>query len=99
MRSKAYRWECPLCRAGINAPSRLNKDDVRRYCLPCSAERDRSPQAKHQFGRFRLVERIAPALERKRRIRAARRTGKGDLNALDDKFMPTWGDVIAYAER
>lgn len=32
------RWKCPRCSTGRNAPSRMAKDDVRLYCLPCSAE-------------------------------------------------------------
>jgi hypothetical protein len=31
-------WRCPTCDAGIRAPSRLRKIDVRRFCLTCSAK-------------------------------------------------------------
>lgn len=48
------RWVCPKCGAGTNGPERPRRDDVRRYCLDCSAETGR------------LVERVAPALERQR---------------------------------
>lgn len=49
------RWTCPQCdRPGILAPGRMRKVDVRRYCLPCSEATGK------------LVERVCPALERKR---------------------------------
>lgn len=59
MTTKQARWKCPQCGAGILAPTKPRRDDVRRYCLPCSAKGGR------------LVERIAPALEAKREQRAA----------------------------
>jgi len=37
-KSKRRLWRCPECRAGILAPGKLRKIDVRRYCLPCSEE-------------------------------------------------------------
>jgi len=48
------RWKCPTCNAGVIAPTKPRKNDVRRYCLPCSSKAGV------------LVERIAPALEKKR---------------------------------
>jgi hypothetical protein len=59
MTTKQARWKCPQCGAGILAPTKPRKDDVRRYCLPCSAKGGR------------LVERVAPALEAMREKRAA----------------------------
>jgi len=53
------RWVCPRCRRGVNAPSRPRMDDVRRYCLPCSAATGR------------LVERTCPARETAAQARAA----------------------------
>ena len=58
------RWVCPRCQAGTNGPERPRKDDVRRWCLTCSAETGR------------LVERTSPALERKRAAGAARSATK-----------------------
>lgn len=58
------RWECPRCEGGKIAPERPRKDDVRRYCLPCSEETGK------------LVERFCPALERERRERKERRKRK-----------------------
>jgi hypothetical protein len=59
MATKQARWKCPKCDDGVLAPTRPRKDDVRRYCLPCSSVNGR------------LVERIAPALEAKREQRIA----------------------------
>jgi len=59
MTTKQARWKCPQCEDGLLAPTRPRKDDVRRYCLPCSSAKGR------------LVERIAPALEARRELRAA----------------------------
>lgn len=62
------RWVCPTCGSGINGPERPRKDDVRRYCLDCSAKTGR------------LVERTCPALEKQRAASseraAAKRTAK-----------------------
>lgn len=58
MTPRRVRWECPNGCAGVLGPQRPRRDDVRRYCLACSA----------QTGR--LVERTAPTLERQRAKRA-----------------------------
>ncbi len=55
----AIRWVCPACGSGVNAPERPRKNDVRRYCLTCSAASGW------------LVERTAPSLERKRARKTA----------------------------
>jgi hypothetical protein len=60
-KARTYRWVCPNCGAGKLAPSRPRKDDVRRYCLPCSERTGR------------LVERLSPSLERQRREATERR--------------------------
>ena len=57
--TKQVRWKCEKCNDGLLAPSRPRRNDVRRYCLPCSAKQGT------------LVERIAPALEKQREKRAA----------------------------
>lgn len=51
---KQVRWKCERCGDGCLAPSKPRRDDVRRYCLPCSKESGR------------LVERISPSLEAQR---------------------------------
>ena len=48
------RWKCEICDNGLLAPTKPRMNDVRRYCLPCSAETGK------------LVERISPALKKKR---------------------------------
>lgn len=54
------RWTCPNCETGILAPERPRRDDVRRYCLPCS----------QQTGR--LVARSCPAVEKARAAQTER---------------------------
>ncbi len=35
-KSKRKRWVCPLCNVGKLGLQRPRKNDVVRYCLPCS---------------------------------------------------------------
>jgi hypothetical protein len=58
------RWVCPTCNEGKLAPRRPRRDDVRRYCLPCSEKSGR------------LVSRVNPTLESKRQARKARAAAK-----------------------
>lgn len=54
------RWECPRCdRPGVLGPGRMRKDDIRRFCVPCSEDTGR------------LVARACPALDRQRERKAA----------------------------
>ncbi len=64
---KLARWTCPACNTSKLAPTKPRKDDSRRYCFPCSEKSGR------------LVQRIAPALEKAR----AERTVKKKLDAAD----------------
>lgn len=48
------RWKCGVCDSGLLAPTKPRKNDVRRYCLPCSSKTGK------------LVERVAPTLEKQR---------------------------------
>jgi hypothetical protein len=64
MTTKQVRWKCLNCDSGVLAPSRPRKDDVRRYCLKCSAKTGK------------LVERVAPSLEKKREASKAKSTQK-----------------------
>jgi len=50
----AKLWKCPQCGKGRRAPSRMEKDDTRRYCLPCSADAPR------------LIRMECPVLENRR---------------------------------
>jgi len=52
-------WVCPQCEDAVRAPSVPRKDDVRRYCLPCSKRTGK------------LVQRTCPALEKRRAERGA----------------------------
>ena len=54
------RWVCPECGAGKHAPERLRRNDVRRFCLECSGNKAKGP----------LVERVCPAVERRREAKA-----------------------------
>lgn len=58
--TKRVRWECPNGHPGVLASTRPPKNSIVRYCLTCSAQQGV------------LVERIAPALERRRQASAAR---------------------------
>ena len=66
---KRVRWACPNGCPAVLAPSRLRRDDVARYCLPCSAKRGR------------LVLRLAPALEAKRAAKVAATKAKKVVRA------------------
>ena len=57
---KQARWTCLNCGEGGLAPTKPRRDDVRRYCLPCSAKSGR------------LVERVSPALEKRREAQAVK---------------------------
>ena len=56
------RWICPDCGNGRLAPTRPRREDVRRYCLPCSEATGK------------LVERHSPAMlkQRERKAEAAK---------------------------
>lgn len=65
MTTNRVRWECPNGKhPGALASTRPPKDSLVRYCLPCSQETGR------------LVERVAPALERKRAAAAVTSAAK-----------------------
>lgn len=91
------RWVCPNAEttgcAGIHAPGRMRRDDVRRYCIPCSVRTGR------------LVERTCPALDRERDRKASARrdkratvAAKTRSKAVEDR---TFGgiDMVAEAKR
>lgn len=91
--SKQHRWICPLCSKGVNGPQRPRRDDVRRYCLPCSAKTGR------------LVERTAPALERARaesRQRSAAKRATRTRTVKDTQLAARSAgpfDLLAEAKR
>jgi hypothetical protein len=68
MSSKRVRWQCPNGKhPGVLGPMRPRRDNIVRFCLPCSEEAGR------------LVERVAPSIERKRAERQARSAAKAQL--------------------
>lgn len=85
--AKRTRWECPTgshpARLGPRQPRR---DDIVRYCLSCSEATGR------------LVERIAPALERQRQA-AAERTKTKAKRARAAAARRRAADVAAETER
>lgn len=88
--SPRKRWDCPNGCPGVLAPGRMRKDDVRRFCLPCSAESGR------------LVERVAPALERKRAEAKEKRREKvaADRARARERFLLSDGtDVVRLVWR
>lgn len=54
-------WKCPNGCSSVHGPSRPRKNDVRRYCLTCSARTGR------------LVERTSPTLDLRRSMKSERR--------------------------
>jgi hypothetical protein len=62
--TKQVRWKCANCNHGLLAPMKPRKNDVRRYCLPCSAKTGK------------LVERISPTLEKQRATKTVQRKVK-----------------------
>lgn len=69
------RWTCPYGdHAGVLAPARMRRIDIRRYCLPCSEEAGV------------LVERDCPALEQDRvRRKESRQKQRGRQKEGDAK--------------
>lgn len=74
--AKQKRWKCPQCGAGVLAPSRPRRNDVRRYCLPCSAQQGV------------LVERTCPALESQRSAKSQQRTARKAIK--ESKLAKKW---------
>lgn len=90
MATKQIRWKCQACNSGVLAPSRPRRDDVRRYCLPCSAKTGK------------LVERIAPTLEKQRaqtQAKTKRRQATKRAKAVDAKTSHSGFDVEKEAAR
>jgi len=61
---KRTRWVCPTCDDGRLGPTRPRKDNIVRYCLPCSAAAGK------------LVERATPALDKRRVAQADKAKAK-----------------------
>lgn len=64
-KTKRVRWECPTGEhRGVLGPSKPRRENIVRYCLPCSQAAGR------------LVERVAPSLQRQRETAAERAAAK-----------------------
>lgn len=65
MPAKLVLWKCPEGEhTGVRAPTRPRKDDIRRFCIPCSEASGR------------LTERISPVVEKERARKEAARKRK-----------------------
>lgn len=70
---KRVRWDCPDGKhPGVLGPSKPRRDSIVRYCLPCSEESGR------------LVERVAPAVDRQRQASAERSAEKAKAKRQRD---------------
>lgn len=93
MTTSLRRWICPKCGGGALAPSKPRRDDVRRYCLPCSTKTGR------------LVERTCPALDKAREARAetakakATRARRAKAARSAAYYVAGGVDVRAFARR
>ena len=68
------RWECPNGKhPAVLAPTKPRKDDVRRFCLPCSEAKGR------------MVPRLAPRLEAARSEALTRRKGEARAARVKEK--------------
>lgn len=84
------RWTCPEAQhTGALAPSRMRKNDIRRFCIPCS-----------QATGF-LVERIAPALVAKREVSKKKSAVKAAKKVVDSRarFMVAGIDAEKYMRK
>jgi hypothetical protein len=83
-KTKRVRWECPNGEhPGVLGSTRPPKDSIVRYCLPCSEASGR------------LVERVAPALERKRAAKtAARKTKAQKQQEREAARMREWPNAL-----
>ena len=82
------RWVCPRCKDGVLGLARPRRDDVRRYCLSCSAETGR------------LVERSCPSAVAKRE-RAVKRSSEREVerNARELEQRKLYPNVLhLYAD-
>jgi hypothetical protein len=94
-----HRWTCPECGSGVLLGPRPRRDATARFCLPCSEDRGS------------LVERVCPALDRKRaerrekrseRVRAVRERQRArDTRAgvhVPSEFERVWRVAVAAEE-
>lgn len=72
--TKSVRWVCPNgLHPGVLGPTRPRRDNIVRYCLPCSMKAGR------------LIERTAPALQKKREVQKDKTQEKAKTKAQREK--------------
>lgn len=86
MKLTKRRWVCPSCGRAKLAPSAPRRDDVRRFCLPCS---DASG---------RMVQRTCPSLDAKREKRKAAKAQRGAAKAQRVQTAATVDGLDMQAE-
>ena len=96
----SVRWRCDTCGRGINAPERMRRDDVRRFCLPCSTksgtlvERTNVRAASRDEARR---ARAAATAQRRREARAERRAAQAPMRFVERKARTMLGDGLPVA--
>jgi len=65
------RWHCPKCNGWKLAPEKMNAEDSRRFCFPCSDKTGR------------LVRRTCPALDKARDKAEAKRKAKAEAKRVE----------------
>jgi hypothetical protein len=99
------RWRCETCGRGINAPQRMRRDDIRRFCLPCSTTAGRlvartNVRAASQDEARRA--RAAVTAQRRREERAERRAAQAPVRFVERQARAILDDglpVASEAER
>jgi hypothetical protein len=92
-------WRCPLCEAGVRAPSKMRQDDARRYCLDCTASEGKLVErvcVARETAKRKAQEKVKAALER------AKQTVKEELElwpwVLYTEY-PNWQDLDAWDDK
>jgi len=70
------RWECPTCGAGVLAATKPRRNNIARYCLPCSGKAGV------------LVERLCPTLERQRKQKVDAKKVRAEKRRLTQTPKP-----------
>lgn len=84
-KSKRKRWVCPLCNVGKLGLQRPRKNDVIRYCLPCSEKTGR------------LVERVSPSdISARKRKEKAKAERKAKASLKPRKTIRDWMKISRY---
>lgn len=96
----SVRWRCDTCGRGINAPQRMRRDDIRRFCLPCSTTAGRLVARTNVRAASRDEARRARAAataQRRREARAERRAAQAPMRFVERKARTTLGDGLPVA--